>query len=299
MLLFQPFFFLLFLLFTSLISFSTSPVIHLNSDLRSLVFGRLNLPPAALSQFPKGYVTKENFQICLENWLDHLKEWNNGELANVESANKIAQDLGFTGATKATSLQLSDPSDNTQQAPWAEGLSLLLLQAIEQLKSHQKATALMSWIFIPDGQAFHFTLVYRKATVKAKTTGRIELDYKNPYYFLVSQLLVPEPAIDSFKDSYVDLDAIYVRHNRDENPERKSQVNDLMTHIHNPVLDIIWYKFMKYPWLRHYVKFGKVVLTELLGDYESMKVSLSEENKKKIDEVKEWLLEEQLKNGGK
>jgi len=82
-------------------------------------------------------VTKENFRVCLENWLVHLKEWNDDEPANVEGANKIAQDLGLTGDKQETSLQLSDPSDNTQPASWAVGLSLVLLQANSQLKQAQ------------------------------------------------------------------------------------------------------------------------------------------------------------------
>jgi len=289
----QPSFFFLFLLFTSLISFSTSQVIHLNLDLLSLVFGRFNLPPAALSLFPKGYVTKENFQICLENWLGGLKKWSHGEYANVEGANKIAQDLDLTGDKQETSLQLSDPSDNTQPASWAVGLSLVLLQANSQLKQEQKPTLLMPWIFIPDGQAFHFIMVHGEISRKTSLVGWVKFDPEVPMYSEVAQLLVPKPDIDFIENAHVYLDALYVRHNRHENLKRKSQVDNLTEYQKKDGhLSNIWYKLMDYPWLEKYVKFGKTALEQLLVEYEGKRrsaMAIGDKYAKKLNDMKVWI----------
>jgi len=301
----QPFFFFLFLLFTSLISFSTSHVIHLNSDLRSLVYRRLDLPLTILSLFPKGHVTKNDLQIYLENWLRHLKEWDNEVPANIESANKIAQDLGLTGDDQKTSLALSDPPDNTQPAPWAQGLSIVLFDVRGQLIFQQKPILPLLWIFIPDDQAFHFTMLYGKTTT-SYPAGSIEFSSKYPLELNMVHLLVPEPDINLLKEGMsVSLDAAYVRHNRDANPKKKSQVNSLTEYKkHDDKLNKFWYKLMYCPWLRNYVKFGKAVLTQLLAEYESelgpLKMMwLEKEDLKILNVVKGWLQQEQLKNDGK
>jgi len=291
MLLPPPFLFLL-LLFTSLISFSVSPIIHLNSDLRSLVHHRL--PLAALSQLPKGHVKKEDFRVCLENWLVHLEKWNDDEFANVEGANKIAQDLELTGDSKKTSLQLSDPSDNTQPAPWAWGLSLALLQANKQLQYKQEPTLLMPWIFIPDGQAFHFTMMYEKASQETHLAGWVRFDPEDPVHSKVFQLLVPKPDIDVIREGMeVDLDAVYVRHNRCGNPERKSQVDDLTEYEkYSGFLFNIWHNLTNYPWLRKYVKFGKTALKQLVAEYEKddrITMWFGNGFEKKLNEVKVWI----------
>jgi len=290
--------FFLLLIYDSLISFSTSPVIRLDSDLRSIIFHRINLSLAALSQFPKGSVTKEDFSVCLENWLVRLKkEWNYHDHANVAGANKIAQDLGLTGRTKSTSVQLSDPSDNTRPAPWAVGLSIVLLQTNRQLYWKQEPTALMPWIFIPDGQAFHFTLMYQKVYEMMSAASVICFSSEFPLGFKVIQLLVPEPDIHLLKGNAIGLDAVYVRHNRDANPERKSQVNDLNEYRkHYNKLYRIWFSLMNSPWMRNYVKFGKTVLERLVGVYQPMKLAGGSIAMKR--EVRSWL-QEQLKEYNK
>jgi len=278
----------------------TFHVIPLHSDLLSLVFRHLT--PATLFLFPKEHFTKEDFRVCLENWLGHLKEWNNGELANVECANKIAQDLGLTGGNQKTSLALNDPLDNTQPAPWAEGLAIVLTKACWQLKGEQEPTLLMPWIFIPDGQAFHFTNVSWKLTMKTGTSISINFYRDFPSYSTVFQLLVPEryfSLLEEGKD--VHLDSIYVLHNRDENPVRKSQVNDLMVYnSYKYTLKWIWYKLREYPWLRNYVKFGKTALAQLLAGYEQMVANNhgGEKGLKQINDVK-VLLQGQLENNDK
>jgi len=237
-------------------------------------------------------VTKDNFQICLENWLEHLKEWNGGELANVEGANKIAQDLGLTGDKQETSLQLSDPLGNTQPAPWAWGLSLALLQAFRQLKQKNEPTLLMPWIFIPDGQVFHFTMVYRKASKETSLFGRFYFDPEVPVYSKVFQLLVPKPDIDFIKNTVVYLDVVYMWHNRRENLKRKSQVDDLTEYEnYDDTLFNMWYKLTTYPWLRKYVKFGKAALTQLLAKYEEKRQYARNHGDEyvKLNDVKVWL----------
>jgi len=307
----QPFF-LLFILFDSLISFSfavnsgkqdsqasTSHVIHLNSDLLSLVHHRL--PLATLSLFPKGYVTKENFRVCLENWLDQLKEWNGDELGTFNVVNKIAQTLGLIGNDQKTSLELSDPPDNTKPASWAEGLSIVLIQVNMQLNKQQKPTLLMPWIFIPDSQAFHFTLVYRKVYAMQFSLSSMFLKPDYPKSLIkVLQLLLP--AKDThFMNEIARLDAAYVRHNRDVDPKKKSQVNDLTEYYkYDGGLFIIWGALIRYPWLRNYVKFGRSALKLLLEDYETQhKYSNSNGDEKMKNEAEVWLLQEQLKNDGK
>jgi len=299
--------FFLLLIYDSLISFSTSPVIRLDSDLRSIIFHRLNLSLAALSQFPKGSVTKEDFSVCLENWLVRLKkEWNYHDHANVAGANKIAQDLGLTGRTKSTSVQLSDPSDNTRPAPWAVGLSIVLLQTNRQLYWKQEPTALMPWIFIPDGQAFHFTITYWKTTKEASGHYWVSASAEYPAEYNVVRLLVPEPDFSLLKGMGVRLDAIYVRHNRDENPKRKSWMDDLTEYKNNGGLYMILCELMYYPWLRNYVKFGEIALKQLLVEHETQlgDARARGETGTKMKEQGAWLskelevlLKEQSKNG--
>jgi len=114
-------------------------------------------------------------------------------------------------------------------------------------------------------------------------------------------LLVPEPDIDFIKNDYVFLDTVYVRHNRRENPERKSQVDDLMEYDHyDDSLFNIWYKLACYPWLRKYVKFGKNALTQLMDKYEVVRRGGSHRGDKfvkKLSDVKVWLGDE-LKDVG-
>jgi len=306
----QYFLFLL-LIFFSLASFhfavnsgnksssaSTSRVLYLHSDLLFLVFRRLT--PGTLSNLPEGHVKKEYFHGCLENWLSHLKEWNKDELANVKGANEMAQRFGFTGDTKDTSFKLSDPSDNTQPAPWANGLSIVLLQAAIQLNEHKEPTLLMPWIFIPDDQAFHFLMVYQKITLKRSIPCGIYFRSDVPMYYKTLHLLIPESDTNFIKHTFVYLDAAYVRHNRDTDPKKKSQVNDLTEYQKDdPDLYRIWYELSHYPWLKHYVKFGKAALIQLLDKCEAQlerEKSLSGEYLKNVKDMRDWLLEEQWKN---
>jgi len=263
-------------------------------DLLSLIYRRL--PLTTLSQFPNGYFTKEDFRVFLENWLGHLEEWNDKELANVKNANKIAEDLGLTGNDQKTSLQLSNSSDNTQPAPWTLGLSLVLAKAARQLYEQHKPTALMPWIFIPDGQAFHFIMVYEKARVTSFRRDHTYFDAMLPVDSKVIQLLVPEPEINFIKNRDVSLDVAYVRHNRDAIPERKSQMDDLTEYGRNSDgVYIIWEYLGCYPWLRNYVKFGKTALTQLI-EHESSEavVLLREEMPENVSDAKVWI-EDQLK----
>jgi len=250
MLLLQPFF--LFLLFTSLISFS------LAETLEELL--------AELGKFQKeeilGDTMKERFRICLENWLTGLKRWNNEEPANVKRANKIAQDLGLTGDDQETSVQLSDPDDKTQPAPWAKGLSLVLFQGVKHLgEGGEKCISLMLRIFVPGSQVFHFTMVNGPL-------HWIQLRYDDPNALILIKQLVPESDIDLIKDTWVSSDVAYVWHNRDvQQTTEKSQVNDLEKYDMTLEEGIvrIGSNLMYFPWLRNYVKFEKKLLEQLQG----------------------------------
>jgi len=289
MLLLQPTFFLIFLLFTSLISFSTSHVIHISLDLRSLIYRRL--PLITLSQLPSKHFTKEDFRICLENWLVHLKEWNDGGLANIKYAKKIAEEFDLTGMTKDTSLALSDPPDNTQPAPWAKGLSFALIQVAEQLNRNKQPITLMPWIFIPDSQAFHFIMVYKDVSWKMDVSGDICIDSKYPEDFKLFQQMVPESDRDLIKkDAAISLGAVYVRHNRDEYPRRKSQVNDLTKYKADGLYGI-QAVLMNSLWVRNYVNFEKTVLEQLLAKYRADVMT----GVAKADMLDVWLLD-MLKN---
>jgi len=268
----QPFFFLFLLLSTSLISFSLAETLD------------------ELSKLPIKEVTKERFQICLEGWLGHLKEWSDVTPTDVEHANKIAQDLGLTGKTKDTSLQLSDPSDNTQPAPWAWGLSLVLLKASEQFRLGQEPTLLMPEFFVPDGQVFHFTMLYEIAFKKIPVASWM---YSHgPVYSKVFPL-APKPDVDVTKERIpARLDIAYLQHNRDGPPKRMSLVNDLSGYVNeDQFLRHMRRKLMDYPWLRNYVKFGENALRQLLDAYKKMG-EMHRNNRGetvKISDVEVWL----------
>jgi len=214
-------------------------------------------------------VTKENFRVCLEKWLTDLKKWDDIELANAEDANKIAKDLGLTGDDpEETSLKLSDLSGNTQPAPWAKGLSFVLLQVSEQLKKIQEPTLLMPWIFIPNGQAFHFIMVFQ--TLAFVMWEKNSLFLYNPSYskgslvYQMCNMLVPESDRSFIMGKYVSIDVIYVRHNRNVDPKEKSKVEDLTEYkMYDSYLSNIWNKLMDFPWLRKYVNLGKKAWTQL------------------------------------
>jgi len=243
MLLLQTFFFFLFLLFTLLISFSTSHVIHLNSDLRSLVFGRLT--PSTLFHFPEEYILKEAFHMHLENWLGGLKKWNDDELANVKSANKMADKLKLAGKTKDTSLELSDP-DNTQPAPWVLGLAIIL-NGYSHRQLIQDLVKLMPWLLIPDGQIFHFIMVYQKVT-EAKTG---EFNFR------------------LYRQDRKDLEFYCAK-----NP-KKSKVDDFnMYNFHASVKP--WIRLWEYPWLMKHAELGEIALKQLLSTYQECYNSLSD-----------------------
>jgi len=276
---------------------STSHVIHLNPDLHSLVFSRLDFPPTALSLFPKGYVTKDHFHACLEDWLVHLKKerntWSDDKLANVKGANKIAKDLGLTGEDQDTSLKLSDTPGNTQPAPWVESLSIIILKASSQLFTRKKPTALMPWIFIPDGQVFHFILAYQKDNWYVSIPEDISPRFDDPLYSRVMHQLLPKSDINFIKNKFFNLGISYVRHNRNPTSDTKSQVGDL-TEYKERDLYKIWDKLMGYPWLKGYVKFGKTATGQLLSVYETQ-LNLAKEFKRDDTEIKKlkvWLSEQ-------
>jgi len=234
--------------------------------------------------------------------LGHLKKWDNVKDADVEGANKMAKDLGLIGNDQKTSLELSDPPDNTQPTPWAWGLSLVIRKAAIQLGQKRKPTALMPWIFIPDSQAFHFIMAYDKAYKKTPVPTWTGFESTSPLYSEVIQMLVPKKYIRLIQNEFVSLDILYVQHNRDENPEKKSQVNDLKERIkYHYSVSAIWYKLRDYPWLKNYVKFGKAALTQLLNNYRlELKDAwvFGSAYVNRINAVKFWI-EEQLKDNGK
>jgi len=201
-------------------------------------------------------------------------------LPTLKVPTKIAQDLGLTGDKQETSLQLSDSSDNADPAPWARGLYLVLLQANRQLSKKQKPTLLMPWIFIPDGQVFHFIEINGDFQW-------MKLDYNTMDVPKVMEL-ASKLKID-FKDTSVDLDVAYVWHRRNvENPTRKSMV---WNYPKPRTLD----KLMNYPWLKNYVKFGEHALNQLLDYCHSQ--SKDPNYSEKIKDLKAWVERKSYKTG--
>jgi len=239
-------------------------------------------------------VTKEDFRICLENWLDQLKGLNDGKFADIEGANKIAKDLSLTGHTKDASLELSDPPDNTRAAPWVWGLSIVLLKAVAQFNQNQEPTALMPWIFIPDGQAFHFFMTARKVSSWSLSPNAVLYTSENGSSSTVFKTLVPEPDLRLLRGKYVSFEAVYVRHNRD-NPTRKSEVNDIADYKDYGLnLFAMSRQLRFYPWLRNYVKFGKTMLGQLLDESEQQlgRARDDPEEVKTLNGLKVWIEKE-------
>jgi len=204
-------------------------------------------------------------------------------LADVERANEIAERLSLTGKTRDSSLQLSNPFNKARPAPWAEGLSLVLLQANEQLKQKREPTCLLLWVFIPDSQVFHFIEMNGEFQWMKLDSDTMDVPKVTE---LASKLKI------DFKDTGVDLDVAYVWHNRDvEKPTSKSQVlgiwgkgRDIGTTITR-----IFNKLMDYPWLRNYVKFGERALKQLLKDGPRRSEG---PNSEKSNDMRAWLEKE-------
>jgi len=168
-----------------------------------------------------------------------------------------------------------------------------------QLTRSDELTLLMPWIFIPDGQAFHFTMVYQKAVRKTHLSGLL-YRYPDSLYSEVFKQLVPKLNHDFLNDKWISLDAVYVWHNRNGNLKRKSQVNDLKEYEKcDGGLSRIWRNLMDYPWLMDYVKFGKTALGQLLAEYETQLMQAQNLNLvEKVNVVIIWIKKE-LKEGGK
>jgi len=231
-----------------------------------------------------------------------LEKWFNSDLDSAEAANKIALNLGLIGDNRGNSLELTDPSDNTQPAPWARGLSFALLKAVKQLDENETPTTLMPWIFVPDGQAFHFIMVYKQTAMDKSKTSLFYYDPMNNLQPQAFQLLLPENFLYPSKITTIDLDALYVRHCRDENPKRKSQVNNLATFkkFNGNSLYSIWDELKRCPWLKNYVEFGKTALEQLLSEYEKqLKTAemMKDENTENLKELGAWF-QGQLGNVG-
>jgi len=119
----------------------------------------------------------------------------------------------------------------------------------------------------------------------------------------VIQLLFPGKDISLIEHTAVYLEAVYVQRHREENPKRKSQVNNLTEYRKNdPELNMIWYDLRDYPWLRNYVKFGRTALVQLLLIYEgqleyAIRCKLGN-SVKKINDLRAWI-EAQSGNDGK
>jgi len=242
-----------------------------------------------------------------------LANWHNDEQerTNVDTANEFAKQLGFTGETKDTSLQLSDAVnergtiDNTKPAPWARGLSIVLLQVENKLKEllpiipptlKELRPLLMLWIFIPDGQVFHFTMMYQQIRDTLYSLGPIPF---NELYKKVIRVLIPKeyftPLTENI-DPSIGIDAIYVKHNRDEYPKTKSYVEDLeeydQKYDHNDLFNL-WNKLIRCHWLMNSVTFGKNALQLLEKKYAReaplAKSFPTSRNWKSVELVKNWI----------
>jgi len=148
----------------------------------------------------------------------------------------------------------------------------------------------MPWIFIPDGQAFHFIMVYQELDVKGmwKEVTRIWCNPDDKLIFSTCEMLIPKPDLNFIKGEHAGLDVVYVRHNRDKDPKEKSKVNDFEKYIeYDDDLSKLWDKLMNFPWLRTYVEFGRTALIQLKTkrwDEDAENVGISWNGSKKVKE---------------
>jgi len=297
--------FLLLLLLAALLP--TITPVHLSGDLFPLIASFLS--PVTLDQLPNHFVTQDSFRNSLEAWLVSLKTSTEDELVNVRAANHLASRFELTGETRQKSLTLSNP-DNTQPAPWVAGLTLVLYKAVAQIRNKDDPIALFPWVFIPDGQAFHFFIAYtwtppfypskRPKDIQYETTGEKCKLAREALEKLASRKIlekVMEKNSIMHMESNVNLAAIYVHHNRDHNPDvkrpTKSQCETLdIFEDHRKAINL-WLSLWQYPWLKDYVQLGLKAIKQISKVFETIDTINNSNLEQGKTELKLWLKEQE------
>jgi len=213
-----------------------------------------------------------------------LKEWDEKEMVNVDAVAKLASRFKLTGKTLEESLTLSNP-DSTQPAPWTKGLAMVLKEAVCQISILTNPTALFPWVFIPDGQVFHFFIEYTFTSSSNSSPYSICVKYAvGVNYYPIArkalEKLAPRAILEEIvkKGSLyrnrdenkisgdINMAAIYLYHHRNETPREKSQVKSLNIYgdSSDAIKSHIWPIWWTYPWLRKYVHFGREAVNEML-----------------------------------